>query len=109
VLLEAAGPDYSGFGHARMSTFTGRPAVIGWAGHEQQWKHDPGSRADDVRAMYTATSVAGARPGLARYGVRYVIVGPIERADYGDAGIAKWNRLGRKVFDRDGTAVWDLG
>jgi YYY domain-containing protein len=109
VLLEAAGPDYSGFGHARMSTFTGRPAVIGWAGHEQQWKHDPGRRADDVRAMYTATSAAEARPLLARYGVRYVVVGPIERADYGDAGIAKWNRLGRKVYDRDGTAVWDLG
>jgi len=109
VLLEAAGPDYSGFGHGRMSTFTGRPAVIGWAGHELQWKHDPGTRADDVRAMYTATSAADARPLLAKYGVRYVVVGPIERADYGDAGIAKWNRLGRKVFDRNGTAIWDLG
>ena len=92
-----------------MSTFTGRPAVIGWAGHELQWKHDPGTRADDVRAMYTATSAAEARPLLAKYGVRYVVVGPIERADYGDAGIAKWNRLGRKVFDRNGTAIWDLG
>jgi uncharacterized membrane protein len=109
VLLEAAGPDYSGFGHARMSTFTGRPAVIGWAGHELQWKHDPGRRAEDVREMYTATTPEAARPALARYGVRYVIVGPIERADYGDGGIAKWNRLGRKVFDQDGTAIWDLG
>ncbi len=109
VLLEAAGPDYSGFGHARMSTFTGRPAVIGWAGHELQWKHDPGRRADDVRAMYTATSVAAARPRLARYGVRYVVVGPIERTDYGDAGIAKWDSMGRRVFDSDGTVVWDLG
>lgn len=109
VLLEAAGPDYSGFGHARMSTFTGRPAVIGWAGHELQWKHDPGRRADDVRTMYTSTTAAAARPGLARYGVRYVVVGPIERADYGDGGIAKWDQLGRKVFDRDGTAIWDLG
>jgi uncharacterized membrane protein len=108
VLLEAAGPDYSGFGHARMSTFTGRPAVIGWAGHELQWKHDPGRRADDVRAMYTATDPAAARPGLARYGVRYVVVGPLERTDYGDGGIAKWDRLGRRVFDRDGTTIWDL-
>ena len=41
--------------------------------------------------------------------MRYVVVGPIERADYGDAGIAKWDELGRRVFDRDGTAVWDLG
>jgi YYY domain-containing protein len=109
VLLEAAGPDYSAFGHARMSTFTGRPAVIGWAGHELQWKHDPGRRGDDVRAMYTAGSAAEARPLLSRYGVRYVVVGPIERADYGDGGIAKWNELGRKVYERDGTAIWDLG
>jgi YYY domain-containing protein len=109
VLLEAAGPDYSGFGHARMSTFTGRPAVIGWAGHELQWKHDPGTRADDVRAMYAATSAAGARPLLDRYGVRYVVVGPIERADYGDGGVAKWDALGRRVYDRDGTVIWDVG
>ncbi|HET8951456.1 MAG TPA: DUF2298 domain-containing protein [Solirubrobacteraceae bacterium] len=109
VLLEAAGPDYSGFGHARMSTFTGRPTVIGWAGHELQWKHDPGTRADDVRRMYEATSVGDVRPLLAKYGVRYVVVGPIERTDYGDAGIAKWDRLGRRVYDRAGTTVWDLG
>ena len=109
VLLEAAGPDYSGFGHARMSTFTGRPAVIGWAGHELQWKHDPGRRPEDVRAMYEERDPARARDLLSRYGVRYVVVGPIERADYGDAGIAKWDRLGRRVFDRDGTTVWDLG
>jgi YYY domain-containing protein len=109
VLLEAAGPDYSGFGHARMSTFTGRPAVIGWAGHELQWKHDPGTRAADVRQLYMAADAAAARPGLARYGVRYVVVGPIERADYGDAGLAKWDELGRRVFDSNGTTVWDLG
>jgi uncharacterized membrane protein len=108
VLLEAAGPDYSGFGHARMSTFTGRPTVIGWAGHELQWKHAPGRRADDVRAMYTSTDAGATRALLDRYGVRYVVVGPIERADYGDAGIAKWDELGRRVFDRDGTTIWDV-
>jgi len=109
VLLEAAGPDYSGFGHARMSTFTGRPTVIGWAGHELQWKHDPGTRPGDVRAMYVEEDARRARSLLTRYGVRYVVVGPIERADYGDAGVEKWDRLGRRVFDRDGTTVWDLG
>ena len=111
VLLEAVGPDYSGFGHARISTFTGRPAVLGWAGHELQWKHDPGTRG-----RRRARDVHGDRdrrrpPGRCSNATAcdYVVVGPIERADYGDAGIAKWNRLGRKVFDRDGTAIWDLG
>jgi uncharacterized membrane protein len=109
VVLEAVGPDYSAFGHARVSTFTGRPTVLGWAGHELQWKHDPGSRAADVKALYTTTDAAAARTLLARYGVRYVVAGPIERTDYGDAGLAKWDQLGRRVLDARGTTVWDLG
>ena len=45
---------------------------------------------------------------LGRYGVRYVVVGPLERTEYGDAGVATWDELGRRVFDEDGTTVWDL-
>ena len=108
VVLEAVGPDYSAFGHARISTFTGRPAVLGWAGHELQWKHDPGTRERDVRTLYTTTNPEAARNLLGRYGVRYVVVGPIERADYGDRGFAKWDTLGRRVFDRSGTTVWEI-
>ena len=43
-----------------------------------------------------------------RYGVHYVVVGPLERTTYGDAGVAKWDQLGQRVFDRDGTTVWEL-
>ena len=108
VVLESAGPDYSVFGHGRISTFSGRPTVMGWAGHEVQWAHDPGSRLDDVRRIYSAATAAEARPLLARYGVRYVVVGPLERTDYPDTGLAKWDQLGRRVYDRDGTTVWEL-
>jgi YYY domain-containing protein len=108
VVLEGVGDDYSAFGHARISTFTGRAAVLGWAGHELQWSHDPGTRAADVKTLYTTADDAVARALLGRYGVGYVVVGPIERTDYGDAGLAKWDRLGRRVLDRDGTTVWAL-
>lgn len=108
VVLEAVGDDYSAFGHARISTFTGRPTVMGWEGHELQWEHDPAGRRGDVERLYRTASVAEARTLLSRYRVRYVVVGPIERADHGDSGLAKWDRLGHKAFDRDGTAVWDL-
>ena len=108
VVLESVGDDYSAFGHARISSFTGLPTVLGWPGHELQWAHDPGTRRADVERMYRATDPAEARALLARYRVRYVVVGPIERADHGDAGVAKWDQLGRRVFDRDGTTVWDL-
>ena len=68
----------------------------------------PGSRRADVDLLYTTPDVAVARSLLERYDVRYVVVGPIERADHGDAGLAKWDELGRRVFDRDGTTVWQL-
>jgi YYY domain-containing protein len=108
VVLEAVGDDYSAFGHGRISTFTGLPTVMGWVGHELQWAHDPGTRRADVEKLYRATTAAEARPLLDRYGVRYVVVGPLERTTYGDAGVAKWDELGRRVFDQDGTTVWEL-
>jgi len=108
VVLEAVGDDYSAFGHARISTFTGLPTVMGWAGHELQWGHDPGRRRQEVEALYRAETAEEARPLLDRYGVRYVVVGPIERTSYGDAGVAKWDEVGRRVFDRDGTTIWEL-
>jgi YYY domain-containing protein len=108
VVLEAFGPDYSEFGHGRISTFTGRPTVLGWAGHEVQWEHDPGSREADIRTLYTTTNPIAARNLADRYGVRYVVVGPLERTTYGDRGLEKWDTLGERVFDRGGTTVWRL-
>jgi uncharacterized membrane protein len=58
--------------------------------------------------MYTATTAAAARPLLVRYGVGYVVVGPIEQTTYGTAGEAKWDQLGRRVYSRQGTTVWQL-
>jgi YYY domain-containing protein len=108
VVLESVGDDYSAFGHARIATFTGRATVMGWQGHELQWSHDPGTRAADVKTLYTTADTAQAQALIGRYGVAYVIAGPIERTDYGDAGLAKWDELGRRVYDRDGTTVWEL-
>ena len=108
VVLEAVGEDYSAFGHARISTFTGRATVLGWGGHEVQWDHDPGSREDDVRRLYDTTDLVEARELIARYGVDYVVYGPIERTTYGDAGLDKWDDLGERVFDREGTTVWRI-
>ena len=106
VVLEGVGDDYSAFGHARISTYSGRATVLGWQGHELQWSHDPGTRRDDVKAIYTAQDAGAARALLERYGVRYAVLGPIERTDYGAA--ATLTSLGKKVFDEDGTAVYEF-
>ena len=108
VVLESAGDDYSPAGHARISTFTGRSTVIGWEGHVLQWGEDPGRRRADVSALYREPDASVAAPRLRAYGVDYVVVGPLERADHGTAGEGKWDALGERVFERDGTTIWRL-
>jgi YYY domain-containing protein len=104
VVAEAVGEDYSAFGHARISTFTGRPTPMGWEGHELQWKHDPGSRREDVRRLYNSRNPREVRLLLAQLRIEYAVIGPLERTDYGDARALEV--LGRKVFQRGETAIY---
>ena len=106
VIVEAVGADYDPEGSARISTFTGLPAVLGWAGHEVQWGHDPGRRREDVDELYATRDVTRARSLLRRYGVRYVVVGSLERRRYPRASLAKFARLGVPAFQRGPTAVY---
>ena len=108
VVLESAGDDYSPAGHARISTFSGRSTVLGWAGHVLQWGEDPGNRRADVTLLYREADPAAVRPLLAAYGVDYVVVGPLERSDHGTAGEPKWDALGTRVFEQEGTTIWRL-
>ena len=53
VIAEAVGGSYSGF--ARIATFSGMPNVLGWPGHEMQWRggvREIGNRESDIRMLY---------------------------------------------------------
>ena len=56
----------------------------------------------------TKPDAATARQLLTRYGVGYVVVGPLEHTTYGDAGVAKWPQLGKAVFSSQGTTVYAI-
>lgn len=107
VVAEATGNEYTDY--ARVSTFTGLPTIMGWAGHEGQWRGaDPaiGTRVQAIRTLYTTTSIPAARSILATYHVRYIFVGDLERQAYGTAGLAKFRRFTRPVFQRGTTVVY---
>ena len=83
ILLEAVGGSYSGY--ARIATNSGFPTVLGWPGHESQWRggyDEMGSRQGDVEKIYTTPNWEQAKGLLAQYNVRYVIVGGLERSTY---------------------------
>ena len=108
TILEQVGPDFDPGGRGRVSTYTGLPTVIAWPGHEVQWGHDPGPRAEHVQTIYRTVDVEVARRLLAEYGVRFVFVGSLERQDYPAASLAKFERLGTPAFRSGRTVVYEL-
>lgn len=85
VIVEATKPDASYSDYARISTYSGLPAVLGWPMHEGQWRgtYEPqGTRQDDIRLLYETPSWEVAKAILSQYQVRYVVVGTLERSNY---------------------------
>jgi len=115
VILEAVGPSYdtAGMGYGGVSSSTGRSTVMGWEGHQQQWRGgDPtllaeiAPRAADVATIYSTTDVAQARALLATYGVDYIYLGETERQTYPAEGLAKLPELGEVVFQNEEVTIY---
>ena len=110
AVLEAFGDDYTPFG--RISSSTGLPTVLGWAGHEIQWRgsYEPLSgRREDIEAIYTTNDVEQARRLLDKYGVDYVYVGDRERQAYGEAGLGKFDEFMDAAFQQGSVTVYRRG
>lgn len=92
TLVEAVGGQYSPEGHGRVSSSTGIPTLLGWAGHEYQWRGystpEPAERDPIVRNIYTAPGWENSdiQTALNQYDVAYIYVGNLERSTYGVDG-----------------------
>lgn len=109
VIAEAVGNDYSYA--ARISAATGVPAILGWGGHEDQWRGDNGKaragRFEDVTELYTTPDLQRAESIAAKYGVTYIYVGPFEREQYSQ-GLDKFTQL-PVAFQSGGVTVYRTG
>ena len=106
-VLEAVGNSYSSYG--RVSSSTGLPTVLGWPGHEHQWRgsRDPfEGREEDVRAIYETRDASEAARLLDEYRIKYVVVGPRERDSYGTQGLSKFSQLGDEAFSYDDVTIY---
>lgn len=83
VVSEAVGGSYSEY--ARVSMLSGQPTVLGWTGHESQWRggsKEMGSREADITRLYQTADWNEALSILQEYKIRYVYVGSLERGTY---------------------------
>ena len=107
VVAEAIGGSYSQYG--RVSIYTGLPTVLGWPGHEGQWRDNAlqGSREQDIETLYTTNDWATAQEIIDRYNIRYIIVGDLERTTY-HVNEEKFNRFLKPVFQQGNVTVYEV-
>jgi YYY domain-containing protein len=115
VILEAVGDDYDGrgVGANAVSASTGLATVLGWAGHEQQWRGgDPPTYAQieprraDVSEIYSGTDTLKAAELLKKYKVDYIYAGVAEQATYAQIDPNKLAQLGEPVFQQGNVTIY---
>jgi len=94
TIIEATGGSYSQYG--RVSGQTGLPTVLGWGGHELQWRgnyDEAGKREPDIDKIYGDFDPKLTLTLLDKYGIRYVYVGALERQKYPENALSKFDQL----------------
>src|SRR5205807_115854 len=105
ILLEAVGQDY-GEGD-KLSASSGVPTLLGWPGHELQWRGNIpalGERRFAAAMIYQDGATDEAKQLAQEQGVTYIYLGREEQAQYG-ADIATHFAAWPLVFDADGARI----
>ncbi|MBI2866205.1 MAG: hypothetical protein HYX99_02445 [Chloroflexi bacterium] len=108
VVLEAVGDSYSRYG--RVSSMTGLPTVLGWPGHEHQWRGSTlpfEGRQADVDEAYRSQDAPRVLALLHRYQVDYVYVGDLELARYGPL-LDKFREMLPVAFSAPGVTIYEV-
>ncbi len=109
TVLEAPGGSYTYSG--RISAQTGLPTLLGWEGHELQWRgntEEQDRRRPDVETIYRSAQPAELADLLERWQIDYVVVGDLERQAYGitPQSEARFARAMDLVYDVDNTRIY---
>ena len=112
VILEVPGDEYRAYVYeGRVSALTGLPTVLGWAGHQRQWRgnyDEPARREQDIELLFSTQDQDVARALLAQYNVRYVYVGFLELKRYPLAGLAKFAAMFPIAYQNDGVTIYQV-
>jgi hypothetical protein len=109
VMVEAVGPQYSEY--ARVATISGQPNVLGWAGHESQWRggrKEIGTREEDIEIIYRTNNWEDTRQLLDSYNVRYIFIGTLERRTYRVNESKFEQHLGVPVFKSGQVSIYEI-
>jgi len=112
VILEKPGAGGTSYAYeGRVSALTGLPTLLGWAGHEGQWRGNydvQGAREPDIATIYNTLDTEQALTLLDKYGITYVYVGLLERSEYDPRGLEKFGRFAETVYQNDSVVIYRI-
>jgi uncharacterized membrane protein len=112
VILETPGKGGSSYVYeGRVSALTGLPTLLGWAGHEGQWRGSyeiQSAREPDIDVLYNTLDIPTALTLLDKYDISYVYVGPLERTEYDPRGLDKFQRFMDIVYQNEGVTIYKV-
>lgn len=116
VIVEAMGDDYSFY--SRISAFTGLPTIMGWAGHEYQWRvswiKDPAKNIDyqrrgpDIDQIYENPDSTVVLSLMARYHAEYLYVGALEKQKYPSVDLNRFAEFMQVVYNANGVTIYKI-
>ena len=110
VVAEASSPTASYTGFTRVATLSGLPTIIGWPGHESQWRggaREIGSRLADIDRLYRTNSWEEAQKILKQYNIRYIFIGNLERNTY-KVNETKFQQNLKPIFQNDNVVIYEF-
>jgi YYY domain-containing protein len=112
VILEAPGKGGASYVYeGRVAALTGLPTLLGWAGHENQWRGNydiQRAREPDIEEIYNSLDPSAALTLMDKYDITYVYVGPLERSKYDPRALEKFERFMNVVYRNDGVTIYRI-
>ena len=110
TILEAPGSGGSSYVYeGRVAALTGLPTLLGWAGHESQWRGSyevQRAREPDIEIIYNSLDPQTALTLLDKYDITYVYVGPQEQSRYDPRGLQKFEQFMEVAYQQDGVTIY---
>jgi uncharacterized membrane protein len=109
VILESQGDSYTD--HARISSNTGLPTVLGWTVHEWLWRGSydvPAPRITDIQTLYETTDLTVSKNLINKHKIEYIYVGNLEREKYANISEIKFFSLGNIIFQNDTVRIYQI-
>ena len=107
VILEAVGGSYTGY--ARVSADTGIPTVLGWPGHQRQWRGatpEPGIREPAISAIYSLSPWNETAALLDQYNVTHIYFGRLEKDTYDPQAEEKFDQNLEIAFQNNSVKIY---